>query len=59
MQEVINKIQEKYDVYIKVLEQEKDSILVIILYRDNFKKFARLPMDRLAIEQEVRKYWEW
>ena len=58
MQKVIKEIQEKYDVYIKLLEEDKDSILVIIVYRDKFNKFARLPKDEEEIEREVRKYWE-
>lgn len=58
MQEIIKEIESKYDVMIKLLEEEKDSILVIIVYRDKTNIFARLPKEQRAIEQEVRKYWE-
>lgn len=58
MQAVLKEVGMKYDVHIKPLEEDKDSILVVIVYRDKFNKFARLPKDRKAIEQEVRKYWE-
>lgn len=58
MQEVIKEVEQKYDVYIKLLEEEKDSILVVIVFRDRHNMFARLPKDKKAIEEAVRKYWE-
>ncbi|WP_407453546.1 hypothetical protein [Methanobrevibacter sp.] len=58
IESTIKEIQEKYDVMIKLLEEDKDSILVVIVYRDKHNMFARLPKDKQAIEQEVRKYWE-
>ena len=54
----LQEVQQEYDVYIKLLEEDKDSILVIIVYPDRHNMFARLPKDKRAIEKEVRKYWE-
>ena len=58
MDKILREIEREYDVMIKLLEEDKDSVLVIIVYRDKFNKFARLPKDKREIEREVRKYWE-
>ena len=58
IEKAIREIQEEYDVMIKLLEEDKDSILVVIVYRDKHNMFARLPKDKQAIAKEVRKYWE-
>lgn len=55
---IIKEVQEEYEVYIKLLEEEKDSILVVMVYPDKMNKFARLPKDKREIVNEVRKYWE-
>lgn len=59
MREIIKEVENKYDVMIKLLEEEKDSILVVIVFRDKHNMFARLPKEKKAIEEAVRKYWEW
>ena len=58
MREIIKEVENKYDVMIKLLEEEKDSILVVIVFRDKHNMFARLPKEKKAIEEAVRKYWE-
>ena len=58
MREIIKEVENKYDVMIKLLEEEKDSILVVIVFRDKHNMFARLPKEQKAIEEAVRKYWE-
>ena len=57
-EKILKEVQEEYEVYIKLLEEEKDSILVVMVYPDRHNVFARLPKDKREIVKEVRKYWE-